>query len=115
MRYKFTLVVILTLVALALPTLVRPSAAKTSLDVSVDCIYTPETGNLECRADVYGGTSPYTFQWTPTPLIGGGSGGMAIIGCARFSERTVSVTVTDINGNTGSTSHPFQCYGGGLQ
>jgi hypothetical protein len=110
MRHKFTLLVILALVALALPTPVRHSAAAPNLAVGVYCLYLGRNRD-ECHADVEGGTSPYTFQWSPTPLAGGFGDGIAIIGCPGTAIQTISVTVTDINGNTGSFSGQFQCCG----
>jgi hypothetical protein len=117
MRHKFTLTFV-ALVALALPTSVRHSApvgpvrvAKPlSLAVGVYCILLGRNRD-ECHADVEGGTAPYTFQWSPTPLSGGGSSGIAIIGCPGTAIQTISVTVTDANGDTGSFSGNFQCCG----
>jgi len=114
MRHKFTLPAILALVALAIPTTVRPRAAVTSsnpvLTVGVYCLYLGRNRD-ECHAEVDGGTSPYTFQWSPTPLSGGNGSGLAIIGCPGTAIQTISVTVTDANGNTGSFSDQFQCCG----
>jgi len=110
MHHKLTLSVILALVALALPTPARHSAAKTSLGVGVYCLYLGRNRD-ECHADVDGGTGPYTFNWSPTPLAGGFSDGIAIIGCPGTVIQTISVTVTDINGDTGSFSSQFQCCG----
>ena len=110
MRYKLTLSVILALVALSLPIPIRPSAAvtNTSLAVGVYCIFLGRNRN-ECHADVSGGTGPYTYQWSPTPLAGGGE--IAIIGCPGTAIQTISVTVTDSTGATGSFSGQFQCCG----
>ena len=113
MRYKLTLPIILALVALialAWPTAAKRSAAASTLIVGVDCIFLGRNRD-ECHADVDGGTSPYTFQWSPTPLSGGGSSGIAIIGCPGTAIQTISVTVTDTNGDTGSFSGQFQCCG----
>lgn len=110
MRYKLTLLATLALIALALPTPVRPSAAKTSLAVGVYCLYLGRNRD-ECHADVDGGTGPYTYQWSPTPLAGGFGEGLAIIGCPGTAIQTISVTVTDANGQTGSFSGQFQCCG----
>ena len=110
MLRKFTLLVILALIALTLPTPVRQSSAAPSLAVGVYCLYLGRNRD-ECHADVEGGTSPYTFQWSPTPLAGGFEEGIAIIGCPGTAIQTISVTVTDVNGNTGSFSGQFQCCG----
>lgn len=64
---------------------------------------------LECHSDVSGGTSPYTYQWSPTPSAGGGE--IAIIPCPGTSTITISVTVTDANNQTGSHSGQFYCCG----
>ena len=108
MPRKLILTTILALVALALPTPIRHSAAGTSLGVGVYCIYLGRNRN-ECHADVEGGTGTYTYQWSPTPLAGGGE--IAIIGCPGTAIQTISVNVTDTNGNTGSFSGQFQCCG----
>ena len=119
MRHKLTLTLMIALVALAFPTSVRHSAAVTSpvnvakpltLGVGVYCLFLGRNRD-ECHADVDGGTGPYTFQWSPTPLAGGGSSGIAIIGCPGTAIQTISVTVTDANGDTGSFSGQFQCCG----
>jgi len=110
MRFKLTLSVILALITLALPTPVRHSAAKTTLSVGVYCLYLGRNRD-ECHADVEGGTGSYTYQWSPTPLAGGFGEGIAIIGCPGTAIQTISVTVTDTNGDTGSFSGQFQCCG----
>lgn len=88
MPHKFTLVSVLT--------------------VSLDCIALPY-GQIRCQAEVYGGTSPYTYQWGPPPLSG--SGHALRIPCSGSGTRTVSVTVTDANGEIGSYSDQLQCTG----
>ena len=119
MRHKLTLTFIVALVALALPTSARHSATVTgpvhaarplNFGVGVYCIYLGRNRN-ECHAEPDGGTGPYTYQWSPTPLTGGGSSGIAIIGCPGTAIQTISVTVTDANGDTGSFSGQFQCCG----
>lgn len=118
MRHKLILTFVV-LVALAVPTSIRNSAAVTSpvriakprsLAVGVYCILLGRNRD-ECHADVEGGTGPYTFQWSPTPLSGGFGNGIAIIGCPGTAIQTISVTVTDANGDTGSFSGQFQCCG----
>ena len=111
MRYKLALALILALIALAMPIgSFSHSSTKTTLAVGVFCI--PLGRNrLECHADVTGGTSPYSFQWSPTPLSGGGSEGLAIIACSGNGFKTIGVNVTDSLGDTGSFSGPFQCCG----
>jgi len=112
MRHTLALSAIFALAALALPTPVRHSASVTSpvLGVGVYCLHLGRNRD-ECHADVDGGTSPYTFQWTPTPLSGGGGSGIAIIGCPGTAVQNISVTVTDANGETGSYSGQVQCCG----
>ena len=108
MRHKLTLSMILALIALAFPTTVKYTAAATDLGVGMFCIHLGRNRD-ECHADVSGGTGPYTYQWSPTPLAGGGE--IAIIGCPGTAVQTIGVTVTDANGSTGSISQPVQCCG----
>jgi hypothetical protein len=109
MRYKLILAFALAFAALApLPAPVRRVEARTGPTVGVYCI--PLGRNrLECHATVDGGTSPYAYQWSPTPLAGGGE--IAIIYCYGNQTRTISVTVTDADSNTGSFSDNFFCCG----
>jgi hypothetical protein len=79
-----------------------------TLSVALDC-YGLGFNRMQCEALVDGGTSPYSFSWTPTPTAGGGSGGLAIIPCNNGQYRTVSVDVTDANNDTGSDSGSFYC------
>src|ERR1041385_9493216 len=99
MVYKLTLSIVLAVVALALPTPVRHSGAVKgpTFGVGVYCLYLGRNRD-ECHADVDGGTGPYTYQWSPTPLSGGGE--IAIIGCPGTAVQTIGVTVTDANGST---------------
>ena len=99
MRHKLTLAITLALVALVLPTPVNHTVAAPSLTVGMFCIHLGRNRD-ECHADVSGGTGPYTYQWSPTPLSGGGE--IAIIGCPGTAVQTIGVTVTDANGSTGS-------------
>ena len=108
MRHKLTLPITLVLVVLALSIAVRDSAAVSNLSVGFYCIHLGRNRD-ECHADVSGGTGTYTYQWSPTPLSGGGE--IAIIGCPGTAVQTIGVTVTDSNGNTGSDSAPVQCCG----
>lgn len=113
MTRKLTLVLILALGALAVPTAaVRPSAARTGLGVNIDCISLPYD-QLRCVAEVYGGTAPYAYQWGPPPLTG--SGRAQRVGCSGSGTKVISVTVTDANGEVGYYSASFFCagYGGG--
>ena len=109
MRKRLALMLVLTLAALAiLVAPVRRSAARTAPAPGIYCI--PLGRNrLECHADVSGGTTPYTYQWSPTPMAGGGE--IAIIYCPGTNTRTISVTVTDANNETGSYSGNFYCCG----
>ena len=109
MRYKLTLALILALVALLLPsTFVKRSAAQTgpAVGISCECI---AYGRLLCIADVVGGTAPYTYEWGPSPITG--SGQSKIVPCSGNGTRTISVTVTDANGQIGFFSSPFWCCG----
>lgn len=110
MRYKLTLALILALTALVLPAvIVKRGAAQTapSVDIFCQCIAGQK---LFCQASAFGGTSPYSYQWGPPPISGGGS--VHIIPCAGTGTRTISVTVTDANGEIGYYSAPFTCCGG---
>ena len=109
MRFKLTLALIFALVALVLPsTFVKRSSAQTgpAVGISCECI---AYGRLLCIADASGGTPPYTYQWGPAPIVG--SGQSKIIPCSGSGTRTISVTVTDANGQVGSFSSPFWCCG----
>lgn len=109
MRYKLTLALILALVALVLPSnFFKRSAAQTgpAVGISCECI---AYGRLACFADVIGGTAPYTYQWGPPPITG--TGQAKIIPCSGDGTRTISVTVTDANGQIGFFSSPFWCCG----
>ena len=112
MVYKLTLSIVLAVVALALPTPVRHSGAVKgpTFEVGVYCLYLGRNRD-ECHAEVDGGTGPYNFQWSPAPLSGGNGSGIAIIGCPGTAIQTISVNVTDANGDTGSFSGQFQCCG----
>jgi hypothetical protein len=113
MRQKLTLTFMIALAALGFTTAVRHSVAVTksrSFSVGMYCIFLGRNRD-ECHAEPEGGTAPYTYQWSPTPLSGGGSSGLAIIGCPGTAVQTISVIVTDANGDTGSFSGQFQCCG----
>lgn len=113
MRQKLTLAVILAVIAIVWPaTVVKPNAPPTAPTVNVDCISLPYS-QLRCAAEVYGGTSPYTYQWGPPPLSG--TGHAIRVGCAGSGTVTIAVTVTDANGEVGYFSAPFMCsgFGGG--
>jgi hypothetical protein len=79
-----------------------------TLTVGLDC-YGLGFNRMQCEALVSGGTSPYSFSWSPTPTAGGGPDGLAIIPCNQGQYRTVSVFVTDANNDTGSDSGSFYC------
>jgi hypothetical protein len=119
MRQKLTLTFMIAVVALAFTIAARHSVAvpgpshvekPRSFSVGVYCIFLGRNRD-ECHAEPEGGTAPYTYQWSPTPLSGGGSSGIAVIGCPGTAIQTISVTVTDANGDTGSFSGQFQCCG----
>jgi hypothetical protein len=110
MRYKLILALALAFVALALLAApVRRGAAQSGLVATgISCI---PSGNhrLECQATAAGGTTPYSYTWTPTPFTSPGN--YAYINCAGTGTITISVTVTDANGSTSSYSDQFQCGG----
>lgn len=109
MRRKLILALIFALVALFLPLpQVKHSAAWTGPAVSISCECIAY-GRLVCQALVGGGTAPYTYQWGPPPITGGGE--WQIVPCSGSGTRTISVTVTDANGQIGYFSSPFQCCG----
>lgn len=85
----------------------RPAQSST-LTVDLTCVYAGR-GRLDCQALPYGGTEPYSYAWSPTPIAGGGSGGLALIGCNVGQYRTVTVTVTDATSATATTSSSFYC------
>lgn len=66
-------------------------------------------GRLDCEAMVDGGTAPYSFAWSPTPVAGGGADGLALIPCNVGQVGTASVTVTDANSETASASGSAFC------
>src|SRR4051812_5910938 len=95
-------------VAAALAAAAPAAHAGTTLGVSVFCSSAGH-GRLDCEAMVDGGTAPYSFAWSPTPVAGGGADGLALIACNVGQLRTVSVTVTDANSETASASGSFYC------
>lgn len=107
MRYKLILALALAFVALApLAAPVRRVEARTGLVVAISCEGIAYD-YLLCHADVGGGTGPYTYQWGPAPLTG--SGEWKRVPCSGIGSRTISVTVTDANGETASYSDLFYC------
>lgn len=109
MPHKFTFVSIFALSALLLTAApVRHSKAQTTLGVSVECIPL-SYGQLRCDTEVYGGTAPYSYEWGPPPLSG--SGHALRVPCSGSGSRTISVTVTDANGDTGNYTGQVQCTG----
>lgn len=110
MRHKLALVLVLALIAFVLPTaIVRPSAAPTPpvVNVTCECI---AGQRLLCVSEVSGGTAPYTYQWGPAPISG--TGPNKVVPCAGTGTRTITLTVTDANGEIGYFSAPFICCGG---
>jgi hypothetical protein len=107
MRRKLTLALILAFITFTVAAAaVRRSAARTGPLVSIDC--EPIAYDyLMCHAEAGGGTAPYTYQWGPPPLTG--SGEWKRVGCSGVS-RTISVTVTDANGETDTYSDLFYCH-----
>ena len=97
----------------------KSGAAPTAPYVSLYCISLGHQ-RLECHVAAYGGTAPYSYQWTPPKTPAGSSTGgegqevIAIIPCARaYANQTVYVTATDSIGATGSAS--TTCYCGDAQ
>ncbi|HST21373.1 MAG TPA: hypothetical protein VLR90_09670 [Blastocatellia bacterium] len=85
----------------------KSGAAQTGpIILSIDTI--PLPGQLRCSADVTGGTGVYTYQWTPTPVSGGGKN--ARYGCSGQSIY-ISLTVTDSNGASDTYASTFYCGG----
>lgn len=90
-----------------LATSVIPGAASTTL--SVDLVYCSSLGggSFECYATLSGGTGPYTYTWTPTPVV---NHGYYMTGnCTVGRPKVVHLTVTDSTGATDSQSGSFQC------
>ena len=79
-----------------------------TLSVSLYCLSVGH-GRFHCTTTVGGGTGPYTYTFSPTPIWGGGSIGEAIVPCTAYRSRTVTVTVTDALGSTTSDSGYFYC------
>jgi len=77
-------------------------SASTTVSVGLYCISLGHQ-RLECHADASGGTGSYTYQWSPTPIIG--SGDFVIVRCAQaYHNQSVIVTVTDSNGSSDTAS-----------
>lgn len=109
MSNKWILVTMLTaVIVLLLAGPVRRESARTSLGVSLTCLYTSYQ-LLDCEASADGGTGTYSYQWTPTPSSSGG--GTALISCTYNRNKTVSVTVTDSDGATASATTVAFCGG----
>lgn len=109
MRRKLILAFALALAAIAMPSaVVKPSAARTGLFLGVYCEYIANSRQV-CHADVTGGTAPYTYQWGPPPLTGGGE--LKVVPCAGNGTRPLSVTVTDAVGATVAFNGQLQCCG----
>ena len=84
-----------------------PGAPSTTLTVGLYCASLGHQ-RLECDADASGGTGSYTYQWTPTPVLGGQE--YAIVRCwAAYRNQSVSVTVTDSGGATATASTTVFC------
>src|SRR3954462_12686090 len=95
-------------VAAALAAAAPAAHAGTTLGVSVFCSSAGH-GRLDCEAMVDGGTAPYSFAWSPTPVAGGGAPGLALIACNAGQLRSVSLAVTDANSEPASASGSFYC------
>lgn len=77
-------------------------AAPTPISVGIYCVSQGHQ-RLECQAAVSGGTGSYTYQWTPGPLPVGNGQDHVLVRCGPpYTNVTVSLTVTDSNGATGS-------------
>jgi hypothetical protein len=89
---------------------VERGAARTTLSVSLYCISAGHK-RLDCQAYPSGGSGTYVYyHWTPTPVGGYQGAPYALIPCARaYANQTASVTVTDSNGATASTSATAYC------
>jgi hypothetical protein len=100
---------VLTIVAVGLLLIPGKSGTASPTPVAVG-IYCISLGHqrLECHADVSGGTGVYTYQWSRTPIAG--STDLVIVRCARaYSNQTVTLTVTDSGGATGSSTTTTFC------
>lgn len=86
----------------------RPVAAESTLSVMLYCLPIGQ-GRFHCTTTVSGGTGPYTYAFSPTPIWGGGTWSEAIVPCLAYRNRTVSVTVTDAYGATAFDSGTFYC------
>ncbi len=106
MSNKRILALVLAIVGVLLTLPVQRGAARTALSASPYCLYLGFI-RFECHAEADGGTGSYTYQWTPTPTVGGE---IAIMPCAN-GYRTVYLTVTDSCGATFSTSTKGYCGG----
>jgi hypothetical protein len=95
-------------VSTGVPGAALAAAATSTLGVSVFCSSAGH-GRLDCEATVDGGTAPYSFAWSPTPVAGGGADGVALIACHVGQVGTASVTVTDATGETASGSGSAFC------
>lgn len=94
-------------VAGLLATSVIPGTASTTL--SVNSVYCSSLGGgrFECYGYVSGGTYPYTYNWTPTPVV---NNGYYMVGNCRVGRpQVVQLAVTDSSGNTDSQIGSFQC------
>lgn len=86
----------------------RPAADAATFTVMLYCLPIGQA-RFHCTTTVSGGTSPYTYSFSPTPIWGGGSWSEAIVPCTAYRNRTVTVTVTDANGATAYDSGVFYC------
>jgi hypothetical protein len=85
-----------------------PAGDASTLSVSLYCISLGH-GRFECQYSVSGGTGVYTYSWNPAPTFGGNGGGTAIVPCTAYRNKTVTLTVTDSNGESGTASGTFYC------
>jgi hypothetical protein len=95
-------------VSTGVPGAALAAAATSSLGVSVFCSSAGH-GHLDCEATVDGGTAPYSFAWSPTPVFVSSAGTEAVIPCNVGHVGTASVTVTDANSETASASGSAFC------
>ena len=83
-------------------------ANATGLSTSIGCV-AQGAGAMECFATTTGGVPPYTYHWNVSPST---SSEISFFCGSRPVTVTVTETVTDTTGLTGSTTRSFYCPGG---
>jgi len=87
-----------------------PAPRANTLSIDYFFCYSLGHGRLECDYTISGGSGTVTTSWTPTPSFGGGATQtIAIIPCTPYTNRTVSLTVSDTNGGSDFASMTAYC------